>query len=240
MSNSIDKEISDLLWRLEYIGKYTSKMREEKSIEITKLTEVEKLDAIYQFKQEISNYEKNKKSIRETQNIGEDGLKFLNILFFGHFNKTARAFIWWLIGIYTTFRIFSVIIIIVNDKSPSDKFIEYAFFLIFFMSLSFVTYKIKSLKKWIFKLIPSNHEKWISFKSSINNNERISLSLLFGYFFFNLFLLIIGGGYGCYKKIWFIESDFRDIYYYDITDFLIFNFIPIVIFYCYFSLKPKP
>ncbi len=147
MVNSIDKEINDLLWRLEYIGKYTSKMREEKSIEITKLTEVEKLDAIYHFKQEISNYEKNKKS-KSDKNI--DG--FVNIFFFGHFNKTARAFVWWLIGTYTTFRIYSVIIRLANGDSPADKFVEYAVFLIFFMSLSFITYKIKSLKKWLFKI----------------------------------------------------------------------------------------
>ena len=40
MGNSIDKEINDLLWRLEYSGKYTSKMREEKSIEISKKKEI--------------------------------------------------------------------------------------------------------------------------------------------------------------------------------------------------------
>ena len=231
MVNSIDKEINDLLWRLEYIGKYTSKMREEKSIEITKLTEVEKLDAIYHFKQEISNYEKNKKSIMDKiidrdlghklidrlYNSGNLSLKecgykrdelnklkkdqiddfinglpnakhflseltrskeqtefkgvferkwmkdkksksdknidgFVNIFFFGHFNKTARAFVWWLIGTYTTFRIYSVIIRLANGDSPADKFVEYAVFLIFFMSLSFITYKIKSLKKWLFKI----------------------------------------------------------------------------------------
>ena len=78
MGNSIDKEINDLLWRLEYIGKYTSKMREEKSIEITKLTEVEKLDAIYHFKQEISNYEKNKKSIMDKIIDRELGHKLLD------------------------------------------------------------------------------------------------------------------------------------------------------------------
>jgi hypothetical protein len=231
MVNSIDKEINDLLWRLEYIGKYTSKMREEKSIEITKLTEVEKLDAIYHFKQEISNYEKNKKSIMDkiidrdlghklidrlydsgNLSLKECGYKrdelnklkkdqiddfinglpnakhflseltkskeqtefkgvferkwmkdkksksdknidgFVNIFFFGHFNKTARAFVWWLIGTYTTFRIYSVIIRLANGDSPADKFVEYAVFLIFFMSLSFITYKIKSLKKWLFKI----------------------------------------------------------------------------------------
>ena len=231
MGNSIDKEINDLLWRLEYIGKYTSKMREEKSIEITKLTEVEKLDAIYHFKQEISNYEKNKKSIMDkiidrdlghklidrlydsgNLSLKECGYKrdelnklkkdqiddfinglpnakhflseltkskeqtefkgvferkwmkdkksksdknidgFVNIFFFGHFNKTARAFVWWLIGTYTTFRIYSVIIRLANGDSPADKFVEYAVFLIFFMSLSFITYKIKSLKKWLFKI----------------------------------------------------------------------------------------
>lgn len=236
MGNSIDKEINDLLWTLEYIGKYTSKMREEKSIEITKLTEVEKLDAIYHFKQEISNYEKNKKS-KSDKNI--DG--FVNIFFFGHFNKTARAFVWWLIGTYTTFRIYSVIIRLANGDSPADKFVEYTVFLIFFMSLSFITYKIKSFKKWLFKLIPSDHVKWDSFKLSLNNNERISLSLLFGYFFFNLFLLITGGtSYGCYEEIWLIETDFKDIGSYDVTDFLLFNFIPCVIYYAYFSLKPKP
>jgi len=202
MVNSIDKEINDLLWRLEYIGKYTSKMREEKSIEITKLTEVEKLDAIYHFKQEISNYEKNKKSIMDkiidrdlghklidrlydsgNLSLKECGYKrdelnflkkdqiddfinglpnakhflseltrskeqtefkgvferkwmkdkksksdknidgFVNIFFFGHFNKTARAFVWWLIGTYTTFRIYSVIIRLANGDSPADKFV---------------------------------------------------------------------------------------------------------------------
>ncbi|MDG1673252.1 MAG: hypothetical protein P8H64_05325 [Flavobacteriaceae bacterium] len=320
MGNSIDKEINDLLWRLEYIGKYTSKMREEKTIEITKLTVVEKLDAIYNFKQEISNYEKNKKSIMdkiidrelgyklldrlynsgnlslnevgdkrdELKELKEDQIDdfinglpnakhflseltrskeqtefngvferkwmkdkksrsdknidgFVNTFFFGHFNKTARAFIWWLIGTYTTFRIYSVIIRLANGDSPADKFVEYTVFLIFFMSLSFITYKIKSFKKWLFKLIPSDHVKWDSFKLSLNNNERISLSLLFGYFFFNLFLLITGGtSYECYEEIWLIETDFKDIRSYDVTDFLLFNFIPCVIYYAYFSLKPKP
>jgi hypothetical protein len=28
MGNSIDKEINDLLWRLEYIGKYTTEIRQ--------------------------------------------------------------------------------------------------------------------------------------------------------------------------------------------------------------------
>lgn len=327
MDKSIEKEINKLLWKLEYLGKYTSRKTEEKRIELSNLSEIQILEAVYQLKLEIANHEKKKETASknpkhesdiildrelgyklldrlynsgnlslnevgdkrdELKELKEDQIDdfinglpnakhflseltrskeltefngvferkwmkdkksksdknidgFLNIFFFGHFNKTARTFIWWLIGTYTTFRIYSVIIRLANGDSPADKFVEYAIFLIFFISLSFITYKIKSLKKWLFKLIPSDHVKWNSFKLSLNNNERISLSLLFGYFFFNLFLLITGGtSYRCYEEIWLIETDFEEIGSYDITDFLLFNFIPCVIYYAYFSLKPKP
>ena len=168
--------------------------------------------------------------------------KISNILFFGHFTKTARSFMRWVFGTYTTFRIWSFIVGFAIGYFPAWQLVEYAVFLAVFILLSFLTYQFKLLKSWVFKIIPNDSENWNSFKSSLSNNERIALSMLLGYFLFNLFLLIASypSSFWRYENIWFVQTSFDEIEYYDITDFLAFNFIPCIMFYAYFSLKPKP